>query len=320
MNAVAGHAVSHTVSAMDRFAFTLFFAAALHAVAIIGITFTSEAETPPQKTLAITLAQYQQEKPPEQADFIAQANQAGSGENAEKALPATDQQAPFQSPEVKQQAAGKPPQPAPPIPTPTEPMPTETNAKAEAPTQLEVKQPAQEVIATTKPAPKKISIQPQKLEQAPSQAAPTGASTSLLARSLEIASLQAEIDHHREAMARKPRVTRLTSASTQRRADALYLDNWRKKIEQVGNINYPEEARRQKLYGSLRLLVAINPDGSVENIEILESSGRRILDDAAIRIVQLAAPFQPFSVEMRKSTDLLEIIRTWKFEKKAYVY
>lgn len=319
MNAVASHAVSPTVTAVDRFAFTLFFAAAIHAVAIIGITFTADTEAPPQKTLEITLAQYQQEKVPEQADFIAQANQQGSGDSAEKALPATDQQAPFQSPEVKQQAAEKPPQPTP-APSVVEPTIVEESGKAEAPAQPKAKPAAKQVVTTSKPQRQKVSTAPEKQEPAPSQAALTGASTSLLARSLEIASLQAEIDHHREVMARKPRVTRLTSASTQRREDALYLDNWRKKIEQVGNLNYPEEARRQKLYGSLRLLVAINPDGSVESIEVLESSGRRLLDDAAIRIVQLAAPFQPFTVEMKKSTDLLEIIRTWKFEKKAYVY
>jgi protein TonB len=70
----------------------------------------------------------------------------------------------------------------------------------------------------------------------------------------------------------------------------------------------------------LRLLVALNPDGQVVDIEILASSGHRILDDAAIRIVQLASPFQSFPVEMRKSVDRLEIIRTWKFEKQARVY
>jgi len=74
------------------------------------------------------------------------------------------------------------------------------------------------------------------------------------------------------------------------------------------------------LQGKLRLLVALRPDGSVENIEILRSSGHRELDEGAIRIVQLAAPFQSFPVEMRKEVDRLEIIRTWKFEKQAQVY
>lgn len=102
--------------------------------------------------------------------------------------------------------------------------------------------------------------------------------------------------------------------------DAIYLDNWRRRIESVGNMNYPEEARRNNINGSLRLLVAISPDGSVVDIEILQSSGHSVLDNAAIRIVQMAAPFQPFTNEMRRTTDRLEIIRTWKFENRASVY
>ncbi|HRF87625.1 MAG TPA: energy transducer TonB, partial [Pseudomonadales bacterium] len=76
-----------------------------------------------------------------------------------------------------------------------------------------------------------------------------------------------------------------------------------------------QEARRKKIYGQLRLVVSLLPDGSIHNIEILQSSGQRILDDAAIRIVRMAAPFAPFPHELRKDVDRLEIIRTWKFEK-----
>ena len=309
------------VSAIERFGFTLFFATALHAVAIIGISFTSEAVKPPLKTIEITLAQFQQEKAPKEADFIAQANQEGSGESQEKLLPATPQKSSLRDDKVNPQL----PQPVvaqtPPSPTPAElpskPEKTATPAKqAQAAASKSPK-----TVATIKPKAQKtadISKKPPKEKTKPqNQDRPT---TSLLARSLEIASLQAEIDSHREMMAKQPRVKRLTSASTQKREDALYLDNWRKKIENVGNINYPEEARRKKMYGSLRLLVSIYPDGSVKSIEILQSSGKPVLDDAAKRIVQLAAPFQPFPVEMRKSTDVLEIIRTWKFEKRAYIY
>ncbi|TVQ73945.1 MAG: energy transducer TonB, partial [Oceanospirillales bacterium] len=98
-----------------------------------------------------------------------------------------------------------------------------------------------------------------------------------------------------------------------------YLDNWRRRIESVGNMNYPEEARRNNINGSLRLLVAIMPDGSVAEIDVLQSSGHAVLDNAAIRIVQMASPFQPFTNEMRRTTDRLEIIRTWKFENRASV-
>jgi len=310
---------TQTASVIERFGFTLFFATAIHAVAIIGISFSAEKHTPPQKTIEITLAQYQQKEAPKDVDFIAQANQTGSGQQPEKQLPTINQKADFQATEAKPQAA----QQAALSKTNTD-TPAVPNEKVTAPKEqiepLHSSKVKKKVVTTTQPKPQKIAKKAQKPKaQQPAPATPTG-STSLLARSLEIASLQAEIDNHRKLMAKQPKVRRLTSASTKKREDALYLENWRKKIENIGNLHYPEEARRNKMYGSLRLLVAIKPDGAVKSIEVLESSGQPILDDAAIRIVRLAAPFQPFPVEMRKNTDLLEIIRTWKFEKKAYVY
>jgi TonB family C-terminal domain len=82
----------------------------------------------------------------------------------------------------------------------------------------------------------------------------------------------------------------------------------------VGNSNFPEEALDKAIFGYLRMAVLVNRDGTVENIEILQSSGHRILDDAAQQIVRLAAPFSRFPPEIQKNADQLEIIRTWKFE------
>ena len=93
---------------------------------------------------------------------------------------------------------------------------------------------------------------------------------------------------------------------------AWYKDDWRKKVERVGNLNYPEEARRKQIYGNLRLLVSINRDGSLYEVLVLESSGQPLLDQAAQRIVRLAAPFAPFTGDLA-DIDRLEIIRTWKF-------
>ena len=103
------------------------------------------------------------------------------------------------------------------------------------------------------------------------------------------------------------------SASTQEYKYAAYLDAWRRKVERIGNLNYPDEAKRRKLYGNLVLSVALRPDGSVEEIRLTRSSGHALLDDAAIRIVRLAAPYAPFPKEIREETDLLEITRTWQF-------
>jgi protein TonB len=93
---------------------------------------------------------------------------------------------------------------------------------------------------------------------------------------------------------------------------AWYKEEWRKKVERIGNLNYPDEARRQQIYGSLRLMVSINRDGSLYEVLVLESSGQPLLDQAAQRIVRLAAPFAPFTGDL-SDIDRLEIIRTWRF-------
>jgi protein TonB len=84
-------------------------------------------------------------------------------------------------------------------------------------------------------------------------------------------------------------------------------------VEKIGNLNYPEEAKRRKLYGNLLMHVAVRADGSVEKIRIRRSSGHKLLDDAAVRIVRMAAPFAPFPPEIREEVDVLDITRTWQF-------
>ena len=112
-----------------------------------------------------------------------------------------------------------------------------------------------------------------------------------------------------------PRVRRLTGPPSGDPELAYYLDSWRRKVERVGNINYPSEARARGLSGTLRLLVVIDPDGVLQDASILESSGHKLLDEGAVRIVHLAAPFSPFTTSMRTRFDLLEIERRWRFRK-----
>ena len=110
------------------------------------------------------------------------------------------------------------------------------------------------------------------------------------------------------------RVRRLGGAALPLGADfAYYLQSWRRKVERIGQLNYPREARAEGIVGSLRLLVTIAPDGALNEVRVLETSGHPLLDDAALRIVRLAAPYAPFSPAMRATTDLLEIERTWRF-------
>ena len=114
------------------------------------------------------------------------------------------------------------------------------------------------------------------------------------------------------------RVRRIIEERTQTPEDDWYLESWRRKVERIGKLNYPEQARERKLYGSLRLLVAIEPDGSLRDVRVIDSSGHKVLDEAAVRIVRLAAPYAPFPPGMRKQTDVLEIVRTWQFKKRGY--
>ena len=110
----------------------------------------------------------------------------------------------------------------------------------------------------------------------------------------------------------RPRRDTITTVSAHKE-QALYLKKWYERIEYVGNSNYPEEARKNRIFGSLRILVAIRADGHVEDFRIMESSGSPVLDAAAEEIIRLAAPFDPFPEEISLETDILEIVRTWRF-------
>jgi protein TonB len=134
----------------------------------------------------------------------------------------------------------------------------------------------------------------------------------LVARALEIARLEAQISRDFNAYQKLPQ-RKFIGASTQEYRYAQYIEDWRIKVERWGNVNYPSQARQQKIYGQLQLTVSIKADGSVANVEINRSSGQRILDAAAINIVKRAAPYAPFPDDIRKEADILSIVRTWTF-------
>ena len=114
------------------------------------------------------------------------------------------------------------------------------------------------------------------------------------------------------------RVRRLTVGARTTPEFTYYLEAWQRKIERIGNVNYPAEARSRGLRGSLRLLVTIAADGRLTGVRVLETSGHRILDEAAVRIVRLAAPYAPFSPKMSEAVDVLEIERIWHFRNNRY--
>jgi len=271
----------------DRLGFTLFLAALIHLALLLGVGFSVVEPKQISKTLEITLSTFKSEKPPEKADFLAQDNQQGSGTLDKKAIPKTTEVAPFQDNSINEVTP----------PPPAKQEVTEAAPKA--------------VVTTVAPKPKKAVIKHEqvKTEAAPQDPAPTFDSSQL---SSDIASLEAELAKEQQLYAKRPRIHRLSAASTMRDKGAWYKDDWRKKVERIGNLNYPEEARRQQIYGNLRLMVSINRDGSLYEVLVLESSGQPLLDQAAQRIVRLAAPFAPFTGDL-SDIDRLEIIRTWRF-------
>ena len=152
------------------------------------------------------------------------------------------------------------------------------------------------------------------LEPSPEKDARQGEREELPRLNTEIASLQAKLDRQRQAYAKRPRIRRLTSVATKASFDAEYLYRWSQKIEFVGNRNYPQQALANKIFGELRLATTVKANGTIAKVEILQSSGHRLLDDAALQIVRLASPFAPFPKDIRREYDQLEIIRTWHFE------
>lgn len=133
-------------------------------------------------------------------------------------------------------------------------------------------------------------------------------------RNAEMANLAARIQAESSAYANRSR-RKAISTATREYVYANYMEAWRRKVERIGNLNYPSEARELGLFGSLILHVAVRADGSLEGIRVVRSSGHDVLDDAAIRIVELAAPFSPFPPNIKRETDVLDITRTWQFQR-----
>ena len=175
--------------------------------------------------------------------------------------------------------------------------------------QRELEAQQQKLLAVNREQGAKIPTESQR--QATEEASPQVSGPDIADRSLAMLDLQAQIARQTQAYQERPR-KRFIGANAREYRFAQYEEDWRAKIERVGTINYPAETRG-KLYGVLRLTVTIRHDGSVESIDLDRSSGLKVLDKAAFRIVQMAAPFAAFPVDIRRDTDLLVITRTWFF-------
>jgi periplasmic protein TonB len=153
---------------------------------------------------------------------------------------------------------------------------------------------------------------PKPVDAPPTDDAPTAA--EMAQRTMEVMRLEAQIAKDMDAYQKRPK-RRFIGARAEEYRFARYVEDWRMKVERIGNLNYPEAAREQKLYGGLLLTVSIRADGSIESIEVNQSSGHRVLDAAAVKIVEMAAPYAPFPPDIKRDTDVLSITRTWTFTK-----
>lgn len=263
------------VTATDRLALTLFFALVLHAMVILGITFGVYDDPDSEKALPTLdiTIATRTTPPPDEADYLAQTSQDGGGNVSEKVKPTMAM--PELSPAIEPQQ---------PVPAPTQ-------------------------IITALESDRQVK---ENSKETPETEQPEIMAAELIERMLEMDTLSEQISESTQAYAQRPR-QKFISARTQEYKYANYMSEWVKKVERVGNLNYPAAARRGKISGKLMMKVALNADGTIHEISILRPSGEPIIDAAAKRIVNLAAPFPPFPPEILENTDILNITRTWEF-------
>lgn len=268
----------------DRLGATLAFSLIAHGVLALGVGFTIDDPAPLVPTLDIILTQTRSDQTPKQADFLAQTSQQGGGETDKPDRPREPQPAPVPKPEPG-----------------IAPIPIQASAPLP---QREVRQP---VLTANRPAERRADNR----ELTPTPPVPLPSSRQMIERSLEMARLAAELERSTQAYAKRPK-RKFVSASTQEYEFATYLRAWVARVERIGNLNYPDEARRRGLQGQLVMTVAVRRDGSVESIDVVQPSGYPILDEAAQRTVRLAEPFGPLP-QTKDSVDVLHITRTWQF-------
>ena len=273
----------------SRLGLMLAFSVAAHAW-VLSLHFVAPALTQlpnPASYLEVVLVNSKSAHKPAKADALAQANLDGGGNTdaerrAKSPLPSMDRPHPDPSLEQPEQRVAE----------------LEQQARSLL-TRIKSQQSVQQTATSSEP------------QQANEPALRPNAA-ELVQKSLDSARLEAQISREWDNYQKRPK-RRFIGARAQEYRFARYVEDWRMKVEKVGNLNYPEAAIQQKLYGQLQLTVAIRADGSVESVEINRSSGHKVLDEAAKRIVELAAPYAALPDDIRKDTDILSITRTWIF-------
>jgi protein TonB len=317
------------VGAGDRLALTACLAMIVHAMLVFGVGFSPRPmPKSAMNSLEVILVTQRSPTVPDDARMLAQENLEGGGDAEELERPATPLTAPF--PDPRPEVAAVPtPALAPELPKQPESRDALTDSMSVDPREGTRERVAQqrpelavddnrsrqqrpdsdarptaqaELDETEQPRPPQPEVSPRPLPSA----------AQLITSSFALASLNAELQQRLNSRAQRPR-RKYISASTQEYRYAAYMEAWRAKVERVGNLNYPEDARKRNLSGSLLLDVELFADGSIGKITVRKSSGSEILDAAAVRIVELAAPFARFPDDIARDVDILHVTRTWQF-------
>lgn len=269
------------ISSGERLSFTLFLAGLVHAVIILGVGFDIAPPKTMTRMLEIALIKNPNPSEPTKADFLAQENQQGSGDNTEI--------------ERAQQAT------APQVVPVERPALQSKDQSAKSQNQKALTQLQSEVVMAV--SPKAVPDQPTKRPTA----------EELMRQRQEIARQISDLESFKTSESRRPRKLHINSINAQKSIAASYEAAWQQKVERIGNLNYPGDIRRRQLSGSLILSVELDADGNLLKIIINRRSGYKAIDDAAVNIVKMASPFAPFSPDLRKEVDVLVITRTWQF-------
>jgi len=293
MTAVAATppSMSPNITSGDRLGLTIFFAIVVHSLIILGVSFSQyDRSKRPEKLpgLEITLVQSQTDKKIEDADFLAQASQEGGGDSQELEKSSSPTEAVVPTGEVGEV---------------TEVVPETEMATSPDPQ-------SKEILTATRSSEHKIALRDASPDLPTKHKNVT--SKQLLKQSKEMARLSAEVDVAHKVTSNQPKKKYIT-AQTKEYRFATYEESWRKKVERIGTLNFPDEAIRARLTGNVRMAVTITADGSVKDIKITKYSGQKVLDDAAVRIVKMAAPYARFTDDISKDYDEIVIVRTWQF-------
>lgn len=285
--------MSYTPGQAKSIRLTASIATVLHGLMIFSFVAAGTYSASQQLQREVTLAVFNKTERPDNADFIAPEDQIGSGELQDSEQLASNQLALAPDEEVKEILLA----------------PDST-----ALTQLKSSQ-RTTAITTISNSPYYTIVDEQFEVDESSDDTEKTPEVSIADLSLQIASLEAKLLDEPQLKSKKPRTKVITSTTTLASRDAAYLHQWRDRIETVGNLHYPEQARKESLFGDVRLLVKLQASGLVEEIKVLASSGSSVLDSAAIESVRLAAPFEPFGESLAAEYSRLDIIRTWQFRK-----